>query len=104
MNTCCPILDAPLSDEEAEVTARIFKALADPARVKLLALIASSRTGEMCVCNLVEPVGLSQPTVSHHLKVLTDTGLLQRERRGSWAYFRVNEPSLAAMRNALTSA
>lgn len=108
MNTalrgCCPVLEAPLSDEEADRTARQFKALADPARVKLLSLIASSPDGELCVCNLTGPLGLSQPTVSHHLKVLTDAGFLERERRQSWAYFRVRRDSLDAVSRALRPA
>lgn len=101
---CCPVLEAPLSDEEADRTARQFKALADPARVKLLSLIASSPDGELCVCNLTGPLGLSQPTVSHHLKVLTDAGFLERERRQSWAYFRVRRDTLDAVSRALQTA
>jgi ArsR family transcriptional regulator, arsenate/arsenite/antimonite-responsive transcriptional repressor len=84
---CCAPLGAPgLSDEEAAATADLFKALADPARVRILNLLA--RSGEpVCACELNEPVGLSQPTVSHHLKKLTDAGVLEREQRGKWAYF-----------------
>lgn len=86
---CCPTLagDA-LTSAEAESIARIFKALGDPTRVRLLSLIAASRDGEACICDLTEPVGLSQPTVSHHMKVLVDAGLATREQRGRWAYFR----------------
>lgn len=102
-NACCPILDAPLSDADAETTASIFKALGDPTRVKLLSLVASSPTGEACVCELVVPLGLSQPTVSHHLKLLVGAGLLERERRGTWAYYRVDESALARAGEALTS-
>lgn len=102
--TCCPVLEAPLSDDEADRTARQFKALADPARVKLLSLIASSPDGELCVCNLTGPLGLSQPTVSHHLKVLTDAGFLERERRQSWAYFRLRRETLDAVSRALRPA
>ena len=84
---CCGPLAAPtLSDDEARATAEVFKALADPARVRILNMLATS--GEpVCVCNLITPLGLSQPTVSHHLKKLTDAGLLEREQRGKWAYF-----------------
>jgi ArsR family transcriptional regulator len=84
---CCAPLAAPaLSDEEAEATAELFKALADPARVRIVNLLATA--GEpVCACNLNEPVGLAQPTVSHHLKKLVDAGLLEREQRGKWAYF-----------------
>lgn len=101
MTACCSVLEAPLSDEDADRTARQFKALADPARVKLLSLIASSPDGELCVCNLTGPLGLSQPTVSHHLKVLTEAGFLERERRQSWAYFRVRRDTLDAVSGAL---
>jgi ArsR family transcriptional regulator, arsenate/arsenite/antimonite-responsive transcriptional repressor len=84
---CCGPLAAPtLSDGEAQATAEVFKALADPARVRIVNVLATS--GEpVCVCNLIEPLGLSQPTVSHHLKKLTEAGLLEREQRGKWAYF-----------------
>ena len=85
--SCCGPLAAPtLSDAETRATADVFKALADPARVRIVNVLATS--GEpVCVCNLIEPLGLSQPTVSHHLKKLTDAGLLEREQRGKWAYF-----------------
>lgn len=99
---CCPVLEAPLSDEEAEGTARVFQALAEPTRIKLLSLIASSPTGERCVCELTEPLRLRQPTVSHHLRVLVEAGLLHRERRGSWAYFRLDHRALDAASRALT--
>jgi ArsR family transcriptional regulator len=84
---CCGPLAAPtLTDDEAVATADVFKALGDPARVRIVNVLATS--GEpVCVCNLIEPLGLSQPTVSHHLKRLVDAGLLEREQRGKWAYF-----------------
>jgi ArsR family transcriptional regulator, arsenate/arsenite/antimonite-responsive transcriptional repressor len=83
---CAPLAAEVLSDEEAAATAELFKALADPARVRIVNLLASA--GEpVCACNLNEPVGLSQPTVSHHLKKLVEVGLLAREQRGKWAYF-----------------
>lgn len=85
---CSPGLSQPIDRPEAEVLARVLKAVADPARLQLLALIRSG--GQVCACDLYEPVGLSQPTVSHHLKVLTDAGLLHREQRGTWAWFSVN--------------
>jgi ArsR family transcriptional regulator len=86
---CCAPLSAPLlSDEEADATAELFRALADPARVRVLNVLATSDE-PVCVCNLVEPLGLSQPTVSHHLKKLVDAGLLEREQRGKWAYFSI---------------
>ncbi|WP_243231580.1 metalloregulator ArsR/SmtB family transcription factor [Microbacterium sp. CIAB417] len=85
---CSPASADALTPAEAESVARTFKALGDPTRVRLLSLIAASRDGEACICDLTEPVGLSQPTVSHHMKVLVDAGLATREQRGRWAYFR----------------
>lgn len=79
----------------------MFKALGDPSRVRLLSLIASAADGEACVCDLIEPVGLSQPTVSHHMKQLADAGLVHREQRGKWAYYRVIDESLTALADAL---
>src|SRR6188474_2898161 len=87
---CCPqVLAAPLDREEADRLADALKVLADPARLQLLSLIGADPEGEACVCNLVGPMGLSQPTVSHHLKVLTDAGLLGREQRATWMYYRL---------------
>jgi ArsR family transcriptional regulator len=87
---CCAPLAAPaLSDDEAEATAALFRALGDPARVRIVNLLA--RSGEpVCACELQPPLELSQPTVSHHLKKLTDAGLVDREQRGKWAYFAIN--------------
>jgi ArsR family transcriptional regulator len=83
---CAPLAAEVLSDGEAAATAELFKALADPARVRIVNLLATA--GEpVCACNLNEPLGLSQPTVSHHLKKLVEVGLLDREQRGKWAYF-----------------
>jgi ArsR family transcriptional regulator, arsenate/arsenite/antimonite-responsive transcriptional repressor len=94
---CCgPLAAATLSDEEAVATADVFKALADPARVRIVNMLATS--GEpVCVCHLTEPLGLSQPTVSHHLKKLTDTGLLEREQRGKWAYFSLRPQAVVTL-------
>ena len=91
---CCAPLAAPvLSDEEAEATAALFRALGDPARVRIVNLLATA--GEpVCACNLNEPVGLSQPTVSHHLKKLVEVGLLEREQRGKWAYFSLKRDAV----------
>jgi ArsR family transcriptional regulator, arsenate/arsenite/antimonite-responsive transcriptional repressor len=83
---CAPVAATSLSDEEVEATARLFRAIGEPARVRILNVLVT-RTEPVCVCHLVEPLGLSQPTVSHHLKTLTDAGLLDREQRGKWAYF-----------------
>ena len=92
--TCCAPLGAPaLNDEEASATAELFKALADPARVRIVNLLA--RSGEpVCACNINEPVGLAQPTVSHHLKKLSDVGLVEREQRGKWAYFSLRQEAV----------
>lgn len=87
---CCPGgLAQPLDRAAAESVAGLLKAVADPARLQLLSLIRSAEDQEACVCDLTDAVGLSQPTVSHHLKVLTDAGLLTRERRGTWAWYGV---------------
>ena len=86
---CSPVTGGVLTPDEAERIARTFKALGDPTRVRLLSLIAASGDGDACICDLSEPVGLSQPTVSHHMKLLVDAGLATREQRGRWAYYRV---------------
>lgn len=100
MTDCCaPILDAPLSGADADLVATRFKALSDPNRVRLLSLIASR--GEVCGCEMVAPLGLSQPTVSHHLKVLSEAGLLERERRGKWIHYVVDPEGVEGLRNAL---
>lgn len=97
--SCCAPGAQPLSDEQATDLARVFKALGDPARVKLFSLIVASESGEMCVCDLTDPVGLSQPTVSHHMKLLVDAGLVTREQRGRWAYYAPTPgPLLTAVR------
>jgi ArsR family transcriptional regulator len=94
---CCAPLSAPvLSDEEADGTAALFRALADPARVRIVNVLATSDEA-VCVCNLTEPLGLTQPTVSHHLKKLVDAGLLEREQRGKWAYYSINREALARL-------
>jgi ArsR family transcriptional regulator, arsenate/arsenite/antimonite-responsive transcriptional repressor len=100
---CCPpILDEVVSDQEAEVAARVFRALGDPARVRLLSMVASAADQEACVCDLIPGLDLSQPTVSHHLKVLHEAGLLDRERRGSWVYYRLRPDALAAIGKAVS--
>lgn len=101
---CCPeVLTAPLGAAEAEEVAAALRVVADPARLRLLSLISTAEGGEACVCNLTEPLGLSQPTVSHHLKVLVDAGLLEREQRGRWAYYRVVPERLELLRGALVT-
>ena len=79
----------------------MFKALGDPTRVRLLSLIGAHGDGEACVCDLTEPVNLSQPTVSHHLKLLVEAGLVTREQRGKWAYYRLVQPALDAAADSL---
>ncbi len=99
---CCPpLLESPLAQPEAEQLAAAFKVVAEPARLRLLSLLASKPEGEACVCELVEPLDLSQPTVSHHLKVLYGAGLLSRQRRGLWVYYRLVPERLQVLRDAL---
>src|SRR5262245_21618036 len=94
---CCAPLNAPvLGDEEAEATAELFKALADPARVRIVNALATTGA-PVCVCELIEPLGLAQPTVSHHLKKLLGAGLLVREQRGKWAYYSLKDEAVAKL-------
>ena len=97
--SCCnPAADAVLDPAAAEKLANVLKALAEPTRLRLLSLITTRNgNGEACVCDLTEPVGLTQPTVSHHLKVLVDAGLLTREQRGKWAYYAIVPSALDAL-------
>jgi ArsR family transcriptional regulator len=90
---CAPLAATALDDEAAEATAELFKALADPARVRIVNLIATSDE-PVCACNLYEPLRLAQPTVSHHLKKLVEAGLLEREQRGKWAYFSLKRDAV----------
>lgn len=90
---CAPLGAATLSVEEAQATAELFKALGDPARVRAVNLLATS-SEPVCICDLVEPLGLSQPTVSHHMKKLLDAGLVEREQRGKWAYFSLKRDAV----------
>lgn len=98
---CTPVTRGVIGVKAAERLARVFKALGDPTRVRLLSLIAATERGEACICDLTAPVGLSQPTVSHHMKQLVDAGLVTREQRGKWAYYAVVPESLAALGSAL---
>ncbi len=103
--TCCaPLMEAPLASRDAEVLAGVMGALADPARLRLVSLLAASPNGECCGCDLTEPLGLSQPTVSHHLKVLHEAGLIERERRGRWVFYSLRRDRLAALRTILSPA
>lgn len=98
-----PVLQGRLGRTDAVHLAAGFKAIADPARLQLLSFVAAQPSGEACVCHLTTPLGLSQPTVSHHLKVLYEAGLLDRERRGTWVYYRIVPAELAALRDALAA-
>ena len=101
---CSPLLREPLSLEQAERVAPLLKALADPVRLRLVSIVAASEGGEACVCDLNDAFELSQPTISHHLKVLHGAGLLQREKRGVWVYYRVDSDALAALGGLIAGA
>jgi ArsR family transcriptional regulator len=95
---CCPAgLSEPMDRGTADALAQLLKAVADPARLQLLSLILTSSEGELCVCDMTEPLGLSQPTVSHHLKVLAAAGLVVREQRGTWAWFSLVPERIAEL-------
>jgi ArsR family transcriptional regulator, arsenate/arsenite/antimonite-responsive transcriptional repressor len=94
---CAPLSQVPLSLEQAEQIAPLLKALADPVRLRLMSLVASREGGEACVCDLTGAFDLSQPTISHHLKVLYEAGLLGREKRGVWVYYRARADALASL-------
>ncbi len=99
---CCPPLTrAPLTTDGAADLARVFKALGDPVRLRLLSMVAAQSGGEACVCDLTSAFDLSQPTISHHLKVLRETGLLECERRGTWVFYRVVPATLAQLASLL---
>jgi ArsR family transcriptional regulator len=98
---CAPLAEAPLSEDDANVLASGLKAVAEPARLRLVSLVLASPGQEACICDLTAPLGLSQPTVSHHMKVLVDAGLLTREKRGRWAYFRAVPLAFESLAQAL---
>ncbi len=98
---CSPLTQEPLSAATAERIAPLVKALADPVRLRLLSLVASHEGGEACVCDLNDAFDLSQPTISHHLKVLHEAGLLDRDKRGVWVYYRVNAAALSDLGSLL---
>ncbi|HEY0637787.1 MAG TPA: metalloregulator ArsR/SmtB family transcription factor [Pseudonocardiaceae bacterium] len=103
--TCCaPLSGTPLDAGTADRLAQTLKAVADPTRLRLLSLVASFRDGEACICDLTAPVALTQPTVSHHMRVLVDAGLLTRTQRGKWAYYRLADGALEALTASLTAA
>jgi ArsR family transcriptional regulator len=97
---CVPLATPDISDEDATATARLFKALADPHRIRIVNLLATAEDS-VCVCDLVAPLGLAQPTVSFHMKKLVDAGLLEREQRGRWAYYSLNRAVLARLGEVL---
>jgi ArsR family transcriptional regulator len=99
---CCPPLARlPLTEPDAAALAGQLKAIADPARLRVLSLLLTAETGEACTCDLVEPLGLSQPTVTHHLRKLADAGIVTGERRGKWTYYRLEPVALEALRAVL---
>ena len=100
---CAPLTRETITATDAEIFARRLKALADPVRLRLVSIVAASEGQEACVCDLIEPVGLSQPTVSHHLKILTEAGFLSRSKRGTWAYYRLVPGALDAAAAPLVS-
>lgn len=105
LGRCCPtVFNGRLNKADADQLALGFKAIADPGRLQLLNFIAARPSGEACVCHLMKPLDIKQPTVSHHLKVLYDAGLMDRERRGTWVYYRIVPERLAALRDALSIA
>jgi len=99
---CCPtVLSSPLTEDRAAKLAHDFAVLADPVRLRLLSMLVSAPAGEACVCELVEPLGRSQPTVSHHLKVLSEAGLIAGEKRGRWVWYRAMPERLDQLRSVL---
>jgi ArsR family transcriptional regulator, arsenate/arsenite/antimonite-responsive transcriptional repressor len=101
---CSPLAREPLSQDAADRIAPLLKAIADPVRLRLLSLVASHEGGEACICDLNPAFDLSQPTISHHLKVLHDAGLLDREKRGVWVYYRARTEALASLGALIGSA
>ena len=100
---CASVLAAPLDSAEATELASGFNALADPVRLRVLSILAASSEGEVCVCDFVEPLAKSQPTVSHHLKILSEAGLVQGDRRGKWVWYSLNRSRLAELKAAIDS-
>jgi ArsR family transcriptional regulator len=102
LEECCPaVLTAPLTEERAQALAADLAALADPVRLRLLSMLVSAESGEVCVCEMVEPIGRSQPTVSHHLKILVEAGLIAGEKRGRWVWYRARPERMAYLRDVL---
>ena len=104
VDACCvPLLREPLTPGQADDLARTLKALADPTRLRLVSMVAAHECGEACVCDLTEPLGLTQPTVSHHLKILVDAGIFTRDKRGVWAYYALVPATLEALSSVLST-
>lgn len=101
---CSPLVREPLSESQAAELARVFKAVGDPVRLRLLSLIASHEGGEVCVCDLANAFDLTGPTISHHLKVLRESGLITGERRGTWIYYRAQPEALSRLSAVLQPA
>ncbi len=100
---CTPLSREPMSEEQAVQVAPLLKALADPVRLRLMSMVLSHDGGEACVCDLNDAFDLSQPTISHHLKVLHEAGLLDRDKRGVWVYYRARPAAMSAMVNLFAS-
>ena len=100
---CASVLAAPLGEADAAELARGVTALADPVRLRVLSILADAPAGEVCVCDFVGPLGKSQPTVSHHLKILSEAGLVQGERRGKWVWYSLNRARLAELQATITA-
>jgi ArsR family transcriptional regulator len=99
---CCPsVLAAPLDAADAAALATGFSALSDPVRLRVLSILAAAPEGEVCVCEFVEPLGKSQPTISHHMRILSEAGLVQGDRRGKWVWYSLNSDRLAELRAAI---
>src|SRR5580658_6814351 len=94
---CTPLLREPINADQADELARLLKALADPTRLRLVSMVAAHDAGEACVCELTEPLGLTQPTISHHLKILVNAGIFTRDKRGVWAYYAIVPAALDAL-------
>jgi ArsR family transcriptional regulator len=101
---CAPLLREPITASQAADLARLLKALADPTRLRLVSMVAAHENGEACVCDLTEPLGLTQPTISHHLKILVDAGIFTRDKRGVWAYYALVPSALNALAAVLRTA
>jgi ArsR family transcriptional regulator len=99
---CAPLLREPITPDQAAGLARTLKALADPTRLRIVSMVAAHEGGEACVCDLTEPLGLTQPTVSHHLKVLVEAGIFTRDKRGVWAYYALVPTALDAVAAVLS--